>query len=159
MMTAVANGIFYQQRRYRKRLRRVITRSAMTTLELPMSLPTPANTTCDVYRAGNAPPASPNVAAVPCILTGIYMIGLERGEGDSDALKYTHRLLVDSPVDIRDDYSAGNIGGNQDTIYVPDQSGTAFSVIFTEIVDLGMPWQHKRIYLVRSLPSYPTSNL
>jgi hypothetical protein len=124
-----------------------------------MSLPIPANTTCDVYRAGNAPPASPDVAGVPCTLTGIYMMGLERGEGDSDSLKYTHRLLVDCFDDIRDDYSAGAIGGNQDTIYVPDNTGTAFSVIYVEIVELGKSWQHKRVYLVRNAPIYPTSNL
>ena len=124
-----------------------------------MSLPTPANTTCDVYRAGNSPPASPDVAAVPCVLTGIYPTGLERGEGDSYSLKYTHRLLIDVTADIRDDYAAGSIGSNPDTIYVPNMNGTAFSVIFTEVVDLGSAYQHKRVYLVRQAPAYPTDNL
>ena len=135
------------------------TSGTLLELEQQMSLPTQPNTTCDVYRAGNSPPSSPDVAAVPCILAGIYPMGLERGEGDSDSLKYTHRLLVDAPQDIRDDYSAGTIGGNQDTIYVPDQTGTAFSVIFTEVVDLGTSWEHKRIYLVRKAATYPTNNL
>jgi len=124
-----------------------------------MSLPTTPNSTCDVYRAGHSPPASPDVAALPCILCGIYAEGLERGEGDSDSLKFTHKLLVDSTTDIRDSYNAGTIGSSQDTIYVPDKTGTAFSVIFTEVVDLGMAWQHKRIFLVRLAPTYPTSNL
>ena len=124
-----------------------------------MPLPTPPNTTCDVYRAGNAPPASPDIDGVPCTLTGIYEQGLERSEGDSDSLKYTHRLLVAPATDIRDDYSLGTINGNQDVIYIPDKTGTAFSVVYTEFVDLGQPWEHKRVYLVRKAPTYPTSNL
>ena len=119
----------------------------------------PPNTTCDVYRVGVSPPTAPSVAGVSCSLTGIYPQGLERGEGDPLDLKYTHRMLVDMSADIRDDYDAGTIGGNQDVVYVPDQTGTGFSVVFTEIVDLGMPWQHKRVYLVRLGPSYPTNQL
>ena len=58
------------------------------------------------------PPANPDVGAVPCVLVAIYPMGLERNEGDSDSLKYTHRLLIDSSQDIRDGYSAGSISGN-----------------------------------------------
>lgn len=124
-----------------------------------MPLLTLPNTTCDVYRAGNSPPSSPDIAGVECTLTGSYPIGLERSEGDSDSLKYTHKLLVDAATDIRDGYNAGSIDGQQDTIYVPDSTGTAFTVIFTEVVDLGTSWEHKRVYLVRLAPIYPTNNL
>lgn len=124
-----------------------------------MPMLAPPNTTCDVYRTGVSPPTAPSVAGVDCLLKGIYPQGLERGEGDPLALKYTHMMLVDAATDIRDDYDVGTISGNQDTVYVPDSSGTAFAVVFTEIVDLGTAWEHKRIFLVRLGPSYPTDEL
>jgi hypothetical protein len=124
-----------------------------------MGLPAPPNTTCDIYRSGNAPPSAPDVAGQQINLAPIYLQGLERGEGDSTFLKATHRILCDMAVDIRDGYDLGVIA-NADTVYVPHQSGTGFSVIFTEIVDLGMAaTQHKRVYLARNLPTYPTNNL
>ena len=123
-----------------------------------MPIPGTPNTTCDIYRAGRTPPANPNIQSVPCTLVGIYPQGLERSEGDSDSLKYTHKLFVHASVDIRDDYSLGVIGGGQDTVYIADKTGTAYTVIFVEFVDLGMPWQHKRVYLARKAVNWPVAS-
>jgi hypothetical protein len=100
------------------------------------------------------------VPGVPCYLKPIYMQGLERGEGDSTSLKYTHSLLVDVTADIRDAYNLQVIGATYDTVYIPDKNGTAWIVVFTEMVDIGVAaYQHKRVYITRKLPTYPTNNL
>ena len=51
-----------------------------------MALPF-TNTTCDIYRSGNSPPASPDVAGVRCVLT-------PRGQSTLTSDLYTHVLLV-----------------------------------------------------------------
>jgi hypothetical protein len=62
-------------------------------------------------------------------------------------------------VDIRDGYDLGVIA-HADTIYVPEHTATAFAVVFCEIVDLNSAaTQHKRVYLARLRPSYPTNHL
>ncbi len=119
----------------------------------------PPNATCDVYRAGHAPPAAPDVGAVPCYLKAIYPQGMQRGQGQAMNLHFTHSLLVDPTADIRDDYNANVIGPNADTIFIPDKTGTPWSVIFVEFVDLGTAWQHKRVYLSRQTATWPTQNL
>ena len=45
-----------------------------------MTLPLPANTTCDIYRNANAPPAAPDVAGVSIALIAVYGQGLEEQE-------------------------------------------------------------------------------
>jgi hypothetical protein len=40
-----------------------------------MALPVPTNTTCDIYRSGNAPPNTPDVAGVAVSLAPIYLQG------------------------------------------------------------------------------------
>ena len=127
-----------------------------------MPLPTAPNTTCDIFRAGHSPLGDPpDVLQAPCILKGIYVQGLERGEGDSTSLKYTHIILVDWTVDIRDDYSLQTIGTHYDTVYIPDKTtGTIWNVVFVEMVDIGLQaYQHKRVYLTRQIPTYPTINV
>ena len=124
-----------------------------------MPLPFAANTTCDIYRSGNSPPAAPDVAAVACHLKACYSAGLERGEGDGVDKKFTHVLLVDYPTDIRDDWDNETVGNNADTVYVPDKNGVSFRVIFVEFWMPGTPLRHKRVYLARKLPTWPTNQL
>jgi hypothetical protein len=126
-----------------------------------MSLPKSANATCDIYRAGNAPPAAPDVAAVPCSLEADYARGLERGEFRSEAvLNFTHIMLVDAAVDIRDNYSADlTTTLNSDAVYVSDQTGTRFIVTFVEIKGKGTPHEFKKVYLRRSTVTWPTQEL
>lgn len=115
----------------------------------------PNNTTCDVYRAPNAPPAAPDVAAVACALVAAFRDGSEASEGDQD-LRYTHVLTCDAAVDIRDDYPSDPTNHR---VYVPDKAGTGFDVVFVELVQRGRPNAFKRVYLDRRAPTWPTSEL
>ena len=123
-----------------------------------MALPIAPNTTCDVYRNGNAPPASPDVPAVPCHLTADYLRREETGESEGTSWRYTHVLLADVNADIRDQFSDWAVGAG-DTVYVPDMHGTAFRVVCVEVRGRGGPGAVRRVYLDRHLPSWPTNNL
>src|SRR5260370_34215141 len=72
-----------------------------------MALPIPANTTCDIYHAGNAPPNPPDVAHVGCYLEEDYsnIKPLQTG------LNYAHILRVPATTDLRDNYGGGPAGG------------------------------------------------
>jgi hypothetical protein len=121
-----------------------------------MALPVAANTTCAIYRAGHAPPASPDVAAVPCHLGSSFHKRKHIGENMPWQVRFTHILTVDLNTDIRDDWQnfvTGISGSNQeDIVYIPDQNGTAFKVIFVERRGQGTPTDHKRVYLHRDNP-------
>src|SRR4051812_10613953 len=110
-----------------------------------MSLPIPANTTCDIYRSGVAPPAAPSVAGVLCHLVADFAHGLETGESVTPANRFTHVILVDATVDVRDDYNVGSIGGSPDSLYIPDKNGTAFKVTFVERRLKGAGSDHKKV--------------
>src|SRR5436305_11351394 len=110
------------------------------------SLPTAANTTCDVYRSGNAPPAAPDESAVPCFLRPAFREGEEATEGRSP---YTHVMLVAADVDVRDWYVGGGSYSTQDTVYVPSGGAVSYRVRFIERVGRGTPLDHKRVYLDR----------
>ena len=73
-------------------------------------------------------PAAPDVSSVPCNLKASYKTGLERGESDGTSKHFSHIMLVDFPTDVRDDWNADSVGGNADTVYVPNKNGTAFKV-------------------------------
>jgi hypothetical protein len=127
-----------------------------------MSLPMPANVTFDVYRDGNAPPDDPDVAAAIGHLRAEFRTGLATGQGPSEIGQiYTHILLAHLAVDIRDAYDAGafDVGEPADTIYIPDQSGTPFQVVFVERLERGAAFDHLRVYLNRRLPAWPTNQL
>jgi hypothetical protein len=118
-----------------------------------MALPVAANQTCDVYRHGNSPPATPDVQGVKCFLSASYFEGLEHGEKDSIVDKFTHWMMVDLNTDIRDDYDAGTLprSGNFDTIYVPNQNGPFIAkVIFVERKGYGTGNDYKKVYLQRN---------
>jgi hypothetical protein len=116
------------------------------------------NTTCDICRSLGSTVA---VAAVPCYLRSTYYQGLEHGEGDPTANRYDHVLYVDSAVDVRDSYNLGTITANSmDAVWIPNQAtGTKFSVTFVERRYRGLPGDHKRAYLQRANPTWPTANL
>jgi hypothetical protein len=124
-----------------------------------MPLPT-TNTTCDIYRSANSPPAAPDVAAVPCLLQPDYARG--RGTVFSDPSKaWMHVLLVDLATDVRDGWTSGVPlqPGAYDRVYVPDRNGTPFSVVFVERVGRGTAQDSKRVYLRREQPIYPTNEV
>jgi hypothetical protein len=126
------------------------------------NLPIAANTTCDIYRSGNSPPAAPDVAGVAIYLTGNYERRMETGEGETvSAWRYTHVAAIPDATDVRDGTTAffNNAPAFQDTIYVPDKNGTAFIVRWVERKNRGSALAHKRVYLDRKAPTWPTSNL
>jgi hypothetical protein len=125
-----------------------------------MAIPVPSNTTCDIYRYGNAPPAVPDVSNVKAFLAPDYPRGRESAEGDTSK-GWTHLLLVDLDTDIRDGWSSGVPlqPGAYDRVYVPDKNGTSFSVIFVERLGRGTSADCKRIYLRREQPTYPTNEV
>ena len=114
------------------------------------------NTTCDIYRAGQTPPATPSVAGVPLQLKSCFDQGRECGETESQQFRFTAIALVNFGVDIRDDFNywAGN-AGNRDTIYVPDKNGMAYVVNFVQQADTGTANQHYRVYLDRKSVTWP----
>jgi hypothetical protein len=117
-----------------------------------MALPL-SNTTCDVYRAASpVPPAPPDVAGVRCLLS-------PKGASTLTTLNYTHVMMVDATVDIRDGQNALSQGTNPDKVYVPDKTGTLFLVILVRRVGRGTPLDAKQCLLQRQTPSYPTNNL
>jgi hypothetical protein len=126
-----------------------------------MSLPVPPNTTCDIYRVGNAPPAAPDVAAVACHLRPDWLGGQESGDRALAValVTWTHILLVDVAVDIRDAYTGGLAAAEQDSVYIPDKNGTRFKVAFSERVFRGQTQDHKRVYLDRQTPTWPTNEV
>jgi hypothetical protein len=126
-----------------------------------MALPVNPNTTCDIYRAGRAPPAAPDVAGVSVFLTADYERRMETGEGEAVGYRYTHVMACDISVDVRDGMNnMSPTSGNNDVVYVPNKSGTAFNVRFVEVRNRSsQSLIHKRVYLDRQLPAWPTVNL
>jgi hypothetical protein len=124
-----------------------------------MALPLGANTTCDIYRFGRAPPLAPDVAGVPCFLVPMFGQAKEHGEGDTPTGKYTHLLLVDVGVDVRDGYALGIFGSSYDSVWVPDKNGTGFRVAFVGRALRGTGQDHKRAYLARKQPAWPSSEV
>jgi hypothetical protein len=118
------------------------------------------NTTCEIYRTGNAPPAAADVAGVACHLRALYSLGLEAEEGGTAAKKFTHVMDVAFRTDVRDAYDAGTVGATADTIYVPDKNGTPFKVVFVEGHFPGsQDRSFKRVYLARKTPTWPSQQL
>lgn len=115
------------------------------------------NTTFVIYRSGNSPPTSPDVTATDGALIARFWSGSEASEGDQD-FRWTHVLEVNDDVDLRDDWP-NDPPTNHDVVYVPDENGTAFEVIFVELIHRGEPEQFKRVYLNRQAPTWPTNEL
>jgi hypothetical protein len=119
------------------------------------------NTTCDVYRSGNAPPANPDVAGVPIVLTPDFMNAHSMQTTSGTTFRWTHLLLCALATDIRDNYNFGGAGnametqGTQfDNVYVPNKSGTQFAVIFVERVRNPGGTDYLRVYVQRQVPAW-----
>jgi hypothetical protein len=123
-----------------------------------MAIPIAAETTCDIYRLGNAPPAAPDVAGVPCHLQGDYGRGLEAGKTMSSSYRFHYVMLVDLDTDIRDGYDSG-LTASADTVFVPDQNGVMYRVRFVERVGWNTALDHKRVYLARHATPWPTTSV
>jgi hypothetical protein len=112
----------------------------------------PANTTCDIYHAGNAPPAAPDVAQVACYLDEQFDNLKPLGLG----LNYTHILRVPAATDIRDNYGGGP---GADTVYVPSKNGTSFRVIAVARSGRGTALDHRIVYLSRNAVTWPSNDV
>jgi len=124
-----------------------------------MAPPFPPHTTCHIYRPATSPPAAPAVAGVRSLLQSSYARCLEQGENDPADWQWTHVLLVDRDTDIRDDYALGVPQATRDSVYIPTQSGTRYDVLFVERKGRGTPADHKKVYLRRYAPSWPSENV
>jgi hypothetical protein len=119
-----------------------------------VTLPIPANVTLDIYRSGNAPPNPPDVAGVRGHLFEKFGNIKPPGSATMPYGSYTHVLYVDVGTDIRD-----GAGGGTDKVYVPNQSGTQFSVVWVARQGRGTSLDLKLVYLTRVLPNWPTADL
>ncbi len=122
-----------------------------------MALPY-SNTTCDIYRPGNAPPAAPDLAGVKCALE-------PRGQSALTTGTYTHVLLVGPTVDIRDGFIAGSFSFDAtraDVVYVPDRNGVKYLVVLVRRKGRGTALDHKQVLLERvsgSSIDWPTNDV
>src|SRR5262245_47982812 len=117
---------------------------------------TTVNATCDIYRAGNAPPANPDVSGVRLLLFEQAQEGAEGSEGLA-AQRWTHVAYFDLSVDVRHDSTAVWTAG--DSVYVPDKNGTGFSVLLVVRTGRGTPNDRKKAFLRLAAWSWPTSEL
>ncbi len=116
-----------------------------------------ANTTCDIYRAGSAPPSPPDVASVPIQLVANFAkFRMSIGQGLAREFRFTHLAFVPAGTDVRDGFDSGTSDPLlADMLYVPDQSGTAFVVRFVQRLGDGT----RKLYLDRTMPTWPSSEL
>jgi hypothetical protein len=124
-----------------------------------MTLPMGSNTTCDVFRVNNNT-TTPNVAGVSVYLVPRFSAG--GTHAFQSALEYSHVLYCDATIDIRDGYSGGTIGLTADNVWVPSYNagkGTKFTVVFVERIGRGTGVDHKRVYVQRLSPAWPTNDL
>jgi hypothetical protein len=121
-----------------------------------MSIPTQPNATCDIYRNGNTPPSTPDVAGVSCFLRPDFSRGRFQ---QASEVTWTHTMLVDVSIDVRDGYSGQSTWTQQDSIYVPDKNGTKFNVVLCERTMRGTAHEHLVVYLDRLQPTWPTAEL
>jgi hypothetical protein len=132
-----------------------------------MTLAVPSNVTVSIYAGSN--PGSPYaVGALRSTQQGYLLPRVQDGRfGSAQWLKWTHWLLLNPGVDVRDAYnsqldpSRNNALG--DTVIELDAAGvnkTAWYVAFVELVGAGTPAAHLRCYLDRFQPSgWPTTAL
>lgn len=112
-------------------------------------------TTCDLYRPFSA--GSPLATDIPCQLVAAFAGVEPRGAG----LHWTHCLLLDADVDIRDGCSR-TPGSNTltyadgDKVVLPSGAGnTSYVVVWVETVHRGSALEHKRAYLMRHQAAWP----
>ncbi|MBL8795216.1 MAG: hypothetical protein JNM56_15025 [Planctomycetia bacterium] len=101
------------------------------------------NTDCVIYFAGNAPPADPDVSNVRGGLYDHFRQGLEVSENPTHAHRYTATLDVPLDTDLRDGYP----GADDYRVYVPDQDGQGYRVVFVERIRHFRGQHFKRVYL------------
>src|ERR1700730_2529128 len=102
-----------------------------------MTLPVVTNNTCDIYRAGNAPPAAPDVAGVQIFLKPDWLGSHNKGFYNDSAFIWTHIMFVAPTTDSRDKFQGSMTSSDLDTVWIPDKNGTRFKVIFVQRISEG----------------------
>lgn len=120
------------------------------------STPFPSNNTADIYRAGTAPPSAPAISGVRILIVANKSCPTHDAE---DALGYSHFALVAATLDVRDNKSDAFTLGSPDILYVPDKNGTPFKVNHVELRSRNTPSEHKKLYLDRGTPPWPTNDV
>jgi hypothetical protein len=118
-----------------------------------MSLPMPANVTCDIYHGSNTPPGPPDVAGAAAYLEEDFS---NLKPSTNPPFVWSHLLRVEATVDVRDSYNGVSAGS---AVFVPDQSGTKFQVQAVARVGRGTAVDHKIVYLLRSVVSWPSDDV
>jgi hypothetical protein len=131
-----------------------------------MGLPVASNVTVNLYRTAN-PSSVYTLGTLVGTIDGYLSSDAYHGRfGSASWLKWTHVLLVDSTVDIRDAYNSqlDPIRNNNlaDTVVLTGTEGnnTAYYVVFVEEIARGTSAAHLRVYLDRFLPqNWPTNSV
>jgi hypothetical protein len=114
-------------------------------------LPIAANTTFDLYRGGSGPPSAPTVAGS----AGYFEVAMPQALAVArhvDAWqRFTHRLLVDLAIDVRDLFDGNSLAaGDPDRVYIPDRTGVRYRVVFVERRLRGTAFDHLCVHLSRT---------
>ena len=121
------------------------------------TLPIPPNNTMTVYDNGSGPPAgTPRATGITIRLVPNISCPTHDAE---NVLNFSHIALVPATTDIRDNKSDAYTPGNGDIVYVPDATGTPYKVIHVEMRARGTAAEHKKVYLDRGTPPWPTNHL
>lgn len=112
-------------------------------MPLPMT-----NTTVAIYRPGEAPPDPPAAADVAGLLRPTFRRGLHDGRLDDPNGRFSHVLLVQPTVDIRDGYDRGDVDAAAADVVI-EADDVSYRVVFVERRNRGSPEDHLRVYLAR----------
>ena len=118
-----------------------------------MSLPMPANVTCDIYHGGNIPPGPPDVPGAAAYLEEDFS---NVKPMTSPPFVYSHIMRLEATVDVRDGYSSASAGS---AVFVPNQTGTRFQVQAVARVGRGTAVDHKIVYLLRAFVPWPSDDV
>ena len=118
-----------------------------------MSLPMPANVTCDIYHGGNTPPGPPDVAGAAAYLEEDFS---NLKPHDESVVCLVAPARLEATVDVRDNYNGVSAGS---ALFVPNQTGTKFQVQAVARVGRGTALDHKIVYLLRSVVTWPSDDV
>jgi hypothetical protein len=131
-----------------------------------MGIPVAANVNVNLYRTAN-PSSVYTLGPLVENVDGYLSPDAYHGRfGSASWLKWTHVLLVDATVDIRDAYNSqldpSRNNNLADTVVLTGSEGnkTAYYVVFVEEIARGTSSAHLRVYLDRFAPqNWPTNSL
>jgi hypothetical protein len=113
------------------------------------------NVTIDILRASEAV----KVGGVPAA-TAVRALLVPKGQSNLTTPYYTHLLLVNPTVDVRDDFlTTLKAGPNADVVGVPDKNGTRFTVLLVRRKGRGTALDLKECLLLRTGVTFPTDDV